>query len=507
MATTNKDVVESLGASLSAFETLTGGANDFSTATRTGMNALVGFTQALGDAQGAGDLAAGMLVKLNQLGQKMAAILEKQTARVETFRIGLNRAGVEDSRAFIGGLRKQQDALMDYGVTLENLNKTALSFREGLRQLQTEGFPAQENALRKIAVVNERFGISIDTSIELINNLDTGFSMAGQASDKFSRQLLGFAQKTGQPFNKVFQDFNKSIKTWHSEMDPQKALSKFTVFQQMARRFGTEISDLTRLTDKFETIEGGMEFGGNLNMLLSNLGGSFDAVEATLMSQPERLKYITQQIQGVAGEIEGMTDLGQRAILKELSEQVGVDVGTIRAMMDKTKGGDLERFLSGSKNLGEMNAAEQKRIADENTTRAEKQQQVSDQMISKFAIAAERTAQAATRMSTAVQGATLKEVTRTLDKVAPQLNAMSGKLETATKGLKDSNADYLTKMGTLIENLTTSSNTIAGSFSAAADKIDGSVRKASLTSAATPKWNDLIGQAKAARVGLGKKAR
>ena len=64
----------------------------------------------------------------------------------------------------------------------------------------------------------------------------------------------------------------------------------------MARRLGTDVSNLTRLTDQFETIEGGMEFGGKLNMLLSNLGGSFDAVQATLMSQPERMRYIAEQV-------------------------------------------------------------------------------------------------------------------------------------------------------------------------------------------------------------------
>jgi len=468
MATTNKEVVAAMGDQVSALE----------------------------------NLAANMLTRLAKLGTEMAKVLETQIAKVETFRIGLNRAGVRDTRVFIEGLRKQQDALMGYGVTLEKLNQTATQFRSSLNLLVTKGFPQQENALRKIAVVNERFGVGIDTSITLLNNLDRGFSMGGQASDKFSRQLLGFAQKTGQPFNKVFQDFNSSINTFFVEMDPQKALSKFTVFQQIARRFGTDIGELTALTDKFETIEGGMEFGGNLNMLLSNLGGSFDAVEATLMSQPERLKYIAQQIQGVAGEIEGMTDLGQRAILKELAGQVGVDVGTIRAMMDRTKGEDLERFLSGSKDLGEMNAAEQKRIADENTTRAEKQQQVSDQMISKFAIAAERTAQAATRMSVAVQGETVKKITRTLDKVAPQLDTVSVKLEGAADKFSNSNAGYMEKMGILIGNLTTSSDKIAGSFSAAADKIDGSVRKASLTGTATPKWLDLDAFARAARVKL-----
>jgi len=180
-----------------------------------------------------------------------------------------------------------------------------------------------------------------------------------------------------------------------------------------------------------------MEFGGNLNMLLSNLGGSFDAVEATLMSQPERMEYIAEQIQGVAGQVEGMTDLGQRAILKELSTQLGVDVGVVRAMMDKDKGKDLDSFMKGTSDLSAMSDAKQKELADANTTRQEKQQQVSDAMVGKFAIAAERTAQAVTRFDVALEKKALTVAMDKLDKHAvPALNTIAAKFDEAAQILK-----------------------------------------------------------------------
>jgi|3_EtaG_2_1085321.scaffolds.fasta_scaffold00552_10 hypothetical protein len=474
-ASTNKAFIERGKETLSAMQTLTGGANDLESALGAVVGAGVGVTQAMGDLVQGGPAAAGMLEKLGTAGTKLVAILEKQNKRIETFRVNLNQAGVKDTRAFIKGMRRQQDALLSYGVTLEQLNTASLKFRNSLNLLVSKRFPAQERSLRKLTAVNERFGISMDTSVNFLNNLDRGFSMNAKSSDKFSRQLLQFARKTGQPFNKVFEDFNSNISTFFVELDPQKALSKFTVFQQIARRMGTDVRELTALTDKFETIEGGMEFGGNLNMLLSNLGGSFDAVQATLMSQPDRLQYITKQIQQVGGEIEGMTDLGQRAILRELSTQVGVDVGTIRAMLNKEKGGDLNRFLSESKNLGEMNAAEQRKIADENTTREQKQQQVSDQMIGKFALAAERAAQAASRMRAAVDTDLARAGNRVLDKAVPAMTAATKKLEEASVTWSASNKTLAEKTAEAISTLGTTSTAFSQAFLQSSKTIAGAV--------------------------------
>lgn len=466
-----KAFIEKGGETLGAMQTLTGGANDLETALGAVAGAGVGMAKAMGDLVQGGPAAAGMVETLGTASTKLLKILEKQNKRIETFRVNLNQAGVKDTRVFIKGMRQQQDALLSYGVTLEQLNTASLKFRNSLNLLVSKRFPAQERSLRKLAAVNERFGISMDTSVSFLNNLDRGFSMNAKSSDKFSRQLLQFARKTGQPFNKVFEDFNSNISTFFVELDPQKALSKFTVFQQIARRMGTDVRELTALTDRFETIEGGMEFGGNLNMLLSNLGGSFDAVEATLMSQPDRLQYITKQIQQVGGEIEGMTDLGQRAILRELSKQVGVDVGTIRGMLNKDKGGDLNKFLSGSKNLAAMTAGEQRKIADENTTREQKQQQVSDQMIGKFALAAERAAQAASRMRAAVDIDVARAGNRVLDQAVPALKAATESLEEATGKWSASNKTLAEKTTEAITKFGLDAGIFSNAFSQAADKI------------------------------------
>ena len=260
----------------------------------------------------------------------------------------------------------------------------------------SDSFQAQERSLTRLAAVNTKFGISINQSTNLINSLDRGFDLSGKQADEFSRKLLKFARDTGQPFSKVFEQFNSNVKDFFVELDPDKALRKFTVFQQIARRFGTEVSELTKLTDQFETLESGMEFGGNLNMLLSNLGGSFDAVQATLMDQPQRMEYIANQVSQVGDRIRGMSDLGQRAILRELARTLGVDVGTIRAMINRDKGEDLQRFLKGTSDLSAMTTGNQQKLADQMTSRAERTQITNDRLVNNFAIRAEEILQKAT---------------------------------------------------------------------------------------------------------------
>ncbi len=335
-----------------------------------------------------------LLGAVNSLASRLVTAINK----VEELRIGFNRLAVQDSRALILSLRQQQDALMGYGVSLDTLVETTTEFRNNLSSLVSQGFPNQEKALTKIAAINKRFGINTYESTRLLNDLDTSFQMSAESADNFNARLLKFAKDTGQPFKKVFDDFTSSVRQFNVEMDPNKALQKFTVFQQMARRLGTDVSTLTNLTDQFETIEGGMEFGGKLNMLLSNLGGSFNAVEATLMSQPERMEYIANQVAEVGDKIRGMSDLGQRAILRQLSQTLGVDVGMIRSLINKDKGADIDRFLKGTTDLAAMTGEDQRRLADEMTSRKEVVRQTNDMMIGQIAIQAEALAQEGTRL-------------------------------------------------------------------------------------------------------------
>ena len=369
--------------------------------------------------------------------------------KIEKYRIELNRSGV-DGRQFILNLRKQQDALAAYNVTFQSLNEAFTNFQTNLAATVSTSFPRQRDELLKIAAVNEKFGVSIGTSTRFINQLDTGLQLSAQQTDRFSRRLMKFAIDTGQPVTKVFDDFTSSASNFFVELDPDKALKKFTVFQQMARRLGTEVSSLTRLTDNFETIEGGMEFGGKLNMLLSNLGGSFDAVQATLMTQPERMQYIANQVGKVGDRIKGMSDLGQRAILRELASTLNVDVGMIRSLINRDKTAEIDKFVQGTTGLMAMGAEEQAQRAREMTTRAEKVQITNEQLMGKFTMSAERALQAATDFRQGMVRIGQAFALNKLDRLAPTINKYAEMGEKAALQMNTNVKEFSKKTGEAI---------------------------------------------------------
>ena len=355
-------------------------------------------------------------------------IVDKQVNAIEKYRLQLNKLNVGESRNFILSLRRQQDGLKGYNIQFQNLVDATENLREGINELTSRTFKDNEQALTKILVVNEKFGISQGESVDLLNNLNKGFNLSGQGADKFSRTLLNFARNTGQPFNRVFQDFNRSIDQFFVTLDSTKALQRFSVFQQAARTLGTSVSGLLGVVDKFDTIEGGFEMGGQLNMLLSNLGGSFDAQRAILMSRPERLRYLAETIAGVGGQIRGMSELGQRAMIRQLSQTTGFDVATIRGFIDKGIGPELDRMLEKSDKMTAMTANEQKKVADENTSRAERRQITNDKLINKQTVALER-------LSTALEKTIQDKEQIALDKTLSALSTVQTKLERAISGL------------------------------------------------------------------------
>lgn len=408
---------------------LTGGASIAESTLKNLADNTVDLANSLINAKSAGDLfgnvvGKGIFGSLEKVLKGFAPVIND----IEKYRIGLNRSGV-DGRQFILNLRKQQDALAAYNVTFESLNTAFTTFQTNLAATVSTSFPRQRDELLKIAAVNEKFGVSIGTSTRFINQLDTGLQLSAQQTDRFSRRLMKFAIDTGQPVTKVFDDFTSSASNFFVELDPDKALKKFTVFQQMARRLGTEVSSLTRLTDNFETIEGGMEFGGKLNMLLSNLGGSFDAVQATLMTQPERMQYIANQVGKVGDRIKGMSDLGQRAILRELASTLNVDVGMIRSLINRDKTAEIDKFVQGTTGLMAMGAEEQAQRAREMTTRQEKVQITNEQLMGKFSVSAERALQAATDFRQGMIRIGQAFALNKVDRLAPTINKFAATTE------------------------------------------------------------------------------
>ena len=402
-----------------------------------------------------------MAVLLKNLATGMGGLIKFLTPvvnNIEKYRTSLVSAGVRDGPKFLENLAKQSRGMYQYGVTLQNVVKVQESFRGNLAMLTTKGYAASAKQLTKLAAVNEKFGIDISESTDFINKLNIGFNATTRQTDRMSRQLLGFARRTGQPFSKVWGDFNQGIEKFMFNMDPDKALKKFTVFQQMAREMGASVGGLVDIVDKFDDLETGMQYGGELNMLLSSLGGSFDAVQATLMSQPERMKYIANQLQEVGGRIEGMSELGQRAVLKQVATTTGMEIGVIKSILQKDVGADIGKYMKSSEALGAMGRRQQKDLAQQQTTRADRVQQQNDALVHGLTISFEglmqKTSLAATKMMVEnvpkfmkkLEDARIKEI---IDAAGRQLD----KYNTGQMKAQDAFVSALKPLGTNFANL------------------------------------------------------
>jgi len=189
------------------------------------------------------------------------------------------------------------------------------------------------DSFAKLVAINQKFGVDAGDTIKVINRLSTGFGMNTENIEKFSSKLLQFSRETGQEFKKVFQEFNQSAESFFTILSPEKAATQFMSFQQMARGFGTSIDKLMDTAAKFDSIEEGVQFGTKLNNILSTVGGSFDSVLATTMNYDDRIKYLIQSIGSSRNQIDQMSEVSQRAFIRELQMASGLDKQTIQAVL------------------------------------------------------------------------------------------------------------------------------------------------------------------------------
>lgn len=196
--------------------------------------------------------------------------------------------------------------------------------------------------LKSIAVLSQKLKkIGIENTGELLQTMNTQFSMTVGDFDKLSRQLVFYSEKTGQSYKSVFKDYQSFAEKFAVELNSDKIRESFSSFQLMTKKTGIGMETLLGFADKFDSLDEGMAFGSNLNVVLSSLGSSFDSVLATTMDYPERMKYVVDQIAASKGAIDGLSIQAQRSVVKQLSKTAGIAAGDIRKILNGVAGDKL----------------------------------------------------------------------------------------------------------------------------------------------------------------------
>jgi len=335
------------------------------------------------------DIAVGIyqgVKAVEALGTAFSGVDQKITSQTETankLRIQFQQTfGILDTE--VG--RKFNQRIVEYGAELNKLGIRTQIFAQNLQRVgeqfnQIRNSTIQSNnELARAISINEKFGIGTENSIKLINYLSTGFNKGASEVTRFSEVLAGFARDTGQSFNRVFQDFTRSIDSFYVILDPEKATSQFMAFQQMARGFGTTVDALLDTAAKFDSIEQGVEFGARLNNVLSTVGSSFDSMLASTMNYDDRIQLIIQSIAGARGRIDEMSDISRMAFMRELQNASGLSGQMLQAILKNEQLVGSIEDLTGVE-FGEVAAAPLEKMADNFTDFQTRQNMYMDQYL------------------------------------------------------------------------------------------------------------------------------
>ena len=247
-----------------------------------------------------------------------------------------------NSRALIESIRQQAFEISNYGIGIADLTKANTELLKTytgaipLTDRQAKAYESNRKELGLLVSFYDKFGIAQADSIKMFNTFNNVMEGGTRGAQKFSDALLIFAQKTGQQAGTVFKEFNDNINRF-SVLGSEKALQSFQKLEMAAARTGQSVKGILTSIERFDDIDTGFESGGQLNRVLSFMGGSFDTFRAMQASDEERAQMLYQAISGVAGNYQSLqTTAAKRSFAKQIAETAGMDLSTVMGLLNKS---------------------------------------------------------------------------------------------------------------------------------------------------------------------------
>lgn len=303
-------------------------------------------------------LAKGLTAQVGPALKDITEIYKTAATNAQAFQVSLERSG--QTKELQEGLKQQAFELAKLGIGYKDL-KNALIGGEGkestggilegfnavvrVSKESTEAFDFNRKSIIELVAINNKFGVSLKDTLTVLNFTNDVMNLGVQGAQKFSDQLEKFASTTGQQSSKVFTDFNSTIERF-AGMNADRAMAGFQKIQLTAQRAGIEVKTIMDGIQKFDDIEQGFQTGGQLNRVLSFLGGSFDTFKAIQADDDERAQMVLDSIMNVSGQFKELTTVqAKRNFAKQLAESTGgmYDFKTIFGLLEGSK--DLSRDM------------------------------------------------------------------------------------------------------------------------------------------------------------------
>ena len=247
-----------------------------------------------------------------------------------------------DSKQYIESIRQQSFESLKLGISLDKLidiNKDLINNYTGatlILKRQTEEFKNNQKQITELIGFNDKFGVSQKETTDILNLFNVAMEGGSKGAQKLSDNLLIFAQRTGQGPAKIFSEFNANIDRF-ATMTADRAVASFQKLELAAARTGGSVSNIVSAVQRFDDIEQGFSYGGQLNRVLSFMGGSFDTFKAMQATDEERATMLYQAIAQTGDRFQQLqTEQAKRAMVKQIQEASGLDTKTIVGLLNKS---------------------------------------------------------------------------------------------------------------------------------------------------------------------------
>lgn len=219
---------------------------------------------------------------------------------------------IQKTTGIVGGFREelqtQIGAASDAGVEFTKLGASYQGITTGLI-----GATADSTGLRKELGLQitqfEQFGVSIDDSVSILNNLSTTMNTDMTESMEIMKDLTLSATQLGLGPKKMAKDFQSASKSL--AVHGKKSVEVFKGLAVAARNAGTSVDSLVAIANKFDTFESAADTAGKLNSIL---GSTMSATEMLMMTEDQRIESLIGTVQASGQAFNQMDRFTQKAI-------------------------------------------------------------------------------------------------------------------------------------------------------------------------------------------------
>ena len=204
----------------------------------------------------------------------------------------------------------------EYGFTVEKVTAATTELAASM-SIFSKMTDMQRTAFINSTMFAENFGIANQTSMKILEDLNTVLNKTVTQSDTTYNYLQRVALGAGIPPSKLAKDLESALPKL--AVQGNKMIEVFVGLSRQAKHLNVEVNDLLGLVDKFDTFEGAAESAGKLNAILG--GDYLNSLQMINATEEERVMLIRQGLQQAGLQFDSLGKYQKLAVANALGIQ------------------------------------------------------------------------------------------------------------------------------------------------------------------------------------------